>query len=292
MRRTPRRQFLQTLGQGAGGLLLAPSLLAALPTASPVRKYAHDRVLLGHTGIRASRLALGTGTRGSEHASDQTRMGMERFLDHFQHAFEQGINFWDTADQYGSHDFLRAMLQRIPRREVVILTKTHASTGPEMEADLDRFCREIGTDYLDIVLLHCMLNAAWPQEKAGAMHVLEQAREKGRIRAHGVSCHNFGAMQVASRLPWVQVELQRINPLGVPMDAEPPKVIALLREMKAAGQAVVGMKIFAEGRLSHQPDLALGHAIRLDCLDAFTIGMMGPSQLDDVAHRLPLLSVA
>jgi predicted aldo/keto reductase-like oxidoreductase len=184
------------------------------------------------------------------------------------------------------------VLKRVPRKEVVILTKTHASTADEMRADLDRFGREIGTDYLDVVLLHCMTSADWPNEKSGAMEVLDRAREQGRIRAHGVSCHDLGAIHTAVRNPWVQVQFQRINPLGVPMDAEPATIISLLKQAKANQQAVIGMKILAEGRLSSQPDLALRHAIRLDCLDAFTIGVTNRPQFDDIAERLPRVSVA
>ena len=99
------------------------------------------------------------------------------------------------------------------------MTKTHASTEKEMWADLDRFRKEIGTELLDIVLLHCMMSADWPKEKAGAMAVLSEAKAKGIIRAHGVSCHDFGALKAAAASDWVEVDLARLNPAGAIMDA-------------------------------------------------------------------------
>src|SRR5574341_999666 len=114
-------------------------------------------------GITLSRLAIGTGTNGIGGSSNQTRkLGIRGVADLFRAAYDQGINFWDSADQYGTHPHLREALKSIPRDKVVILTKTHASTGKEMRADLDRFRRELNSDYLDILLLHCMMDADWP----------------------------------------------------------------------------------------------------------------------------------
>ncbi len=95
------------------------------------------------------------------------------------------------------------------------MTKTSASTEKEMRAELDRYRREMGTDYIDILLLHCMLDADWPERKKGAMAVISEAREKGIVRTHGTSCHTLEALKTAARTPWVQVDLARINPAGV-----------------------------------------------------------------------------
>ena len=163
-------------------------------------------------------------------------MGDRGLADLLVKGVDNGLHFWDLADQYGSHPHAKTALQTVKRDKVVILTKTHASTEQEMRADLDRFRKEMGTDHIDIVLLHCMLNANWAQEKAGAMTVLSEAKQKGIIRAHGVSCHDLGAMKVAADSDWVDVDLARLNPAGVAMDADPGTIIALLRTMKSARQ--------------------------------------------------------
>ena len=177
------------------------------------------------------------------------------------------------------------------RDNVVILSKTHASTEKEMWADLDRFRKEMGTDHIDIVLLHCMLDANWAQEKAGAMTVLSEAKQKGIIRAHGVSCHDLGAMKVAADSDWVDVDLARLNPAGVAMDADPATIIALLRTMKQRGKGVIGMKILGAGALRNRRDEALQFALAQDVLDCFTIGCQSPAELDDLMTRIPAASV-
>jgi aryl-alcohol dehydrogenase-like predicted oxidoreductase len=243
-------------------------------------------------GVTVSRLAMGTGTNGVGGSSNQTRkLGLRGVADLFRAAYDQGVYFWDSADQYGTHPHLKTALQSIAREKVVILTKTHASTEAEMRADLDRFRRELGTDYIDIVLLHCMMDADWPSRKKGAMEVIAEAREKGVVKTHGVSCHTLEALKTAAREPWVQVDLARINPAGVAMDADPRTVISVLREMKAAGKGIIGMKILGAGRLRDRADECLQYALGLDCVDCFTIGSENREELAGLLRKIPAASI-
>lgn len=285
-----------TTGDGAS-TLSSSSLSSSLSTSSaasttgsidmpPMGKLATDQVLLGSTGIQISRLAMGSGTHGNNGASDQTRLGLTAFADLLVQSYDQGITFWETADQYGAHVHLRTALPQVGRQNVVVLTKTHAQTAAEAEADLARFLEELGTDYIDVMLLHNKQSATWATECEGAMEYLADAKQRGVIRAHGVSCHTLSALQLAAQTPWVEVDLARINPAGVVMDADPATVISLLEQMKAAGKGVIGMKILGEGQLAGQLDMAIQHAVRLDCLDGFTIGFTSRAQLDEVASKI------
>ena len=153
-------------------------------------------------------------------------------------------------------------------------------------ADLDRFRRELGTDYLDICLMHCLTEADWTERYRGVMDVFSEAKEKGIIRAHGCSCHSIEALRAAAKSPWVEIDLARINPIQSHMDADPATVISVLREMKAAGKAVVGMKILGQGDMSNRQDEALNHALSLDVLDAFTIGAESQAEQEDLIRRI------
>ena len=177
-------------------------------------KQASDRIKLGPRGIEVSRLAMGTGTNGVGGSSNQTKkLGVQGLADLFKFGYDHGLNFWDSADQYGTHLHMKAALKEVKREpRWVIMTKTHATTAKDMREDLDRFRREIGTDYIDIVLLHAMTDGDWPEKKKGAMEVLAEAREKGLVKTHGTSCHSFEAMQAALKTPWCEVDLARINP--------------------------------------------------------------------------------
>jgi aryl-alcohol dehydrogenase-like predicted oxidoreductase len=283
-----RRLVKQSLGVAVG--LAAGLRPGALLAATPVKKSAHDLVTLGNTGIKLSRLAIGTGTNGVNKTSVQGRLGINGFADLLCHAYDQGVRFWETADQYGTHNHLREGMRRVGRNNVVVMTKSRATTAEQMKSDLDRFRRELGRDHLDIVLLHCMTDPEWPKTMEGAMEVLSRAREQGIIRAHGVSCHSLGALKAAARTPWVQVDLARINGKEASMDADPQTVLGVLREMKRAGKGIIGMKIFGAGKLAGDVDGSLAFATKLDVLDAFTIGFGTTGQLDEVATKLPVVS--
>lgn len=285
-----RRNFLRTAATTAGAVNLAqfPYHLYAGPT----KKSATDRVKLGPAKVELSRLAMGTGTNGAGGSSNQTKkLGVEGLANLFKAGYDLGVTFWDCADQYGTHPHAKAALKYVKRENVTILTKTHANTEAEMRADLDRFRRELGTDYLDIVLLHCMLDDNWNQRKRGAMNVLEEAKAKGIIRTKGVSCHTLGALKTAAAEPWVEVDLARINPAKIAMDADPATVLAILKQMKADGKGIIGMKILGAGRLRDKVDESLQFALAQDCIDCFTIGSESIAELTDLTRKIPAASM-
>ena len=285
-----RRDFCRRAAALTAGAFASAHLPSRL-LAESLRKRASDRVKLGPMGVELSRLAMGTGTAGYGGSSDQTRrLGLEGLANLLEAGYDQGVTFWDSADQYGSHPHLRRALSRVPREKVTVLTKTHATTEQQMRADLDRYRKELGTDYLDIVLLHALTDPRWPEDRQGAMAVLAEAREKGLVRTHGVSCHSLGALKTAARTDWVQVDLARINPAGQIMDGSVGDVLAVLREMKRAGKGVIGMKILGAGSLVNRMDECLGYALGLDCVDCFTIGVHNRRQLDDVVARIEKVS--
>lgn len=286
-----RRDFIR-YATVAAGVLSLPSYARKL-AAAPVKKFASDVVTLRKSGIKVSRLAVGTGTHGFNHRSDQSEnLGLSGLADLLHAAYDRGINFWDSADQYGTHPDLKEALKKIPREKVVILTKTEATTADEMRSDLDRFRREIGTDYIDIILLHMMTDRDWPTSKRGAMEVLSKAREDGVIRAHGVSCHTLEALRSAADSDWVQVDFARINPAGTMMDADVSTVADVLKKMHSGGKGVVGMKIFGAGRLVARKDECLRYVLGLDFVDAFTIGQESKEQMLDLIESIPAASIA
>ncbi len=287
-----RRDFLRTGTVAGGAAVLGARAFPHHVYAAAKEKTAQDVVTLGGTGIQVSRLFQGTGTDGVGKSSNQTRgLGLQGVADLLRAGVDQGVTVWDLADQYGTHPHAREALKTVARDKVVILTKTHASTEKEMRDDLDRFRKEIGTDRLDIVLLHCMMSADWPKEKAGAMAVLADAKAKGVIRAHGVSCHNLGALKVAASSDWVDVDLARLNPAGAVMDAPVGEVLPVLSEMKRKGKGVIGMKILGAGALRSRVDDALQYALASPVLDCFTIGAENRRELEDLLARIPKASV-
>jgi aryl-alcohol dehydrogenase-like predicted oxidoreductase len=264
----------------------APALAArprlALP-ASPT-----DSVTLGKTGISVSLIGMGTGSIGSGQASNQTRLGVKGFTRVVRHALDHGVRFFDVADQYGSHVYLREALKGVPRDQYVIQTKTHATNLPDARSHLERYRLELGVEYIDIVLLHCMQKSGWPHDHQGSMEYLMKAKEEKIIRAHGTSCHGMDPLRTAAKDPFVEVDLARINPEGLIMDdRKPDEVASVLEEMHNAGKGIVGMKILGEGRINtaERKDASLRYVLGLGTVNAFIIGFQATDQIDDILKR-------
>jgi aryl-alcohol dehydrogenase-like predicted oxidoreductase len=283
-----RREFLVRSATAAGAAWLSSkSILNALAEQTLSTKFsASDTVSLGSTGIKTSRLAMGTGTVGSGHHSHQTALGVKGLSDLLLNGYDHGLRFFDSADSYGSHPHVAEALKHVQRDKVTVLTKTWARDPATARADLDRFRRELGTDYLDVCLMHCVTEADWTDRYKGVMDVLSEAKQKGAIRAHGCSCHSIEALRAAAKSPWVEIDLARINPVGAYMDAEPATVVSVLKEMKTAGKAVVGMKILGQGTLRNRQDEGIKYALSLGILDAFTIGAESQEEQEDLLRRI------
>jgi aryl-alcohol dehydrogenase-like predicted oxidoreductase len=284
-----RREFLHRTACAAGALSLHASTFVrrALALTPLARKFsASDTVTLGKTGIQTSRLAMGTGTVGSGYHSHQTALGIKGLSGLLLNGYNHGLRFFDSADSYGSHPHVAEALKHVPRDKVTVLTKTWARDAATARADLDRFRRELGTDHLDLCLMHCLTEGDWTDRYKGVMDVLSEAKDKGIIRAHGCSCHSIEALRAATKSPWVEVHLVRINPVGAFMDSDPDTVVGVIKEMRSAGKGIIGMKILGQGQLRNRQDEALNFALGLNLLDAFTIGAESQVEQEDLIRRI------
>src|SRR5258708_3927758 len=219
----PRREFLKRSALGAGGVLAGLTVAKTAETkAGNFDPY--EPVVLGKSGLKVSRFCLGTGVHGGNRQSNHTRMGKEKFEALVQGAHERGIGLYDLADLYGTHPLLLPALKGIPRDRYAIVSKIWFRPNgipdaerPDADIVVQRFLKEIGTDYIDLVLLHCVESPKWPSELRKQMDILARLKEKGTIRAHDVSCHSIEALQAAADEPWVDSVHTRINPYGMSM---------------------------------------------------------------------------
>ena len=247
---------------------------------------ATETVTLGRTGIRTTLLAMGTGSHTKHGVSRQAALpgeGLDRILGN---GYDRGLRFIDTADSYGTHAHVRRALRQMDRAEVTVLTKTMSRDPKEVRRELDRFRRELGIDAIDILLMHCVVEPDWTERYKPVMDVLSELKAQGVIGAHGCSCHSIAALRAAARSPWVEVDLVRLNPIGKRMDASPQVVSEVIREMRAAGKGVVGMKILAEGALRNRTDEALRYALGSGLLDSMTIGAESIAEQNDLIDRI------
>jgi aryl-alcohol dehydrogenase-like predicted oxidoreductase len=290
-----RREFLKHTALSASGLLAGAGLGRAAAVGAG-RFDPYETVPLGKTNLKVSRFCLGTGVHGGNRQSNATRMGKERFQGLIQGAYERGVRLFDLADLYGTHPFLIPALKNFRREDYQVITKIWFRPGgipekerPDADIVVERFLKEIQTDYLDLVLLHCVESGTWPQELQKQMEKLANLKQKGVIRAHGVSCHSLAALEAAAAEPWVDSVHARINPYGMSMDDKPEKVVPVLQKLHAKGKGVVGMKIIGEGRLRDDEEKRNESArfvLGLGCVDVLNIGFEKVEEIDDFAARV------
>jgi predicted aldo/keto reductase-like oxidoreductase len=282
-----RRDFLAT-SAAATATLAASQVSASSPRRADLPKTPTDVRTLGKSGVKVSLIGMGTGSVGTDQSSNQVRLGVKDFTKVVRYCLDHGITHFDVADQYGSHVFLREALKGVPREQYQIQTKTHAHDARIARSHIERYRLELGIDYIDTLLLHCMTEGDWPNKNKGAMEYLMQAKEQGLIKAHGTSCHGMDPLRTAVRHPFVEVDLARINPEGLIMDGKTPDEVASeLEEAHGNGKGVVGMKILGEGRINtpERIDKSLRFVLGLGTVDAFIIGFESTKQVDDILKR-------
>jgi len=257
------------------------------------KKSAADQVVLGNTGIKLSRLGFGTGTNGGAVVKG---LGREKFNDLIHYAYDRGITYFDTADAYGTHAFVRDAIKGLPREKLYIQSKLMGyGVQPNPLETLDRFRKELNVEYIDTVLIHCQLDPRWDEQCKALRDGLEEAKQKRIIRAHGVSCHSLPATKKAAELEWVNVNLVRINPQGVNMDtpemavfakssaSDVPAVVEQLKIMRKNSHGIIGMKLIGEGAFINIEDRqkALNWVMKSNIVDAVVVGFKSKEEIDE-----------
>lgn len=290
-----RRQFVTTVSAGTGAVLLGSTAFNLPRSVSPPPADPFMQITLGKTGIKTTLLGMGTGFSGYNRSSNITRAGVAEPL--IKQAFNKGIRFFDCADSYGTHPFTASALKGIPRESYVLSTKIWVSQGgipeperPDADVLIDRFRKELNTDYLDVVQIHCMTDALWTDKQKRQMDILESLKAKKIIRAHGVSVHSLEALQAAADSDWVDIIHVRINPFGESMDRkDPAEVIPVIEKLHKAGKGVIGMKLIGNGKFrndSDKIDASLKYVLDLGTVDMIIVGFELPEQIDNYIGRI------
>ncbi|MDR0815117.1 MAG: aldo/keto reductase [Bacteroidales bacterium] len=287
-----RRTFISTTAAGIGAALLNSPFAEAGELA---RKHSpYEKVTLGKTGITTTRLCLGTGIRGGDRQSNLTRLGFDNGVQLVRSIYDSGVRMVDMADSYGTHGIVGEALKIHPRKDYVLFTKLWCNEeSKDIDAILQRFLKELQTDYIDGVMMHCLTSRKWNTELNVYMEGLERAKQKGLIHSHGLSCHSLAAVETAVGEAWVDCIHVRINPFAVNMDDQPEKVAPVVKQLHDAGKGVIGMKVYGEGQFagdSAKKDQSLNYILNLGAVDVLDIGMDKISDLRDTEKRIRRIS--
>lgn len=304
MRKLNRREFVGAVVGGASIAAMGAHTWSNEQTArseergasfviDPLIKSPTDKVTLGKSGLKVSLVGIGTGSGGWARQSNQTRLGQTEFTRQIRHAFDRGINFFDLADQYGSHPFFTKAMDGVARDKYVIQTKSTSRRAAAAREDIDRFLKELKTDYVDSLIIHNVTESDWTTRFQEVMDVFEEAKKAGKIRAHGVTCHSFPALQAAAASDWVQINQVRWNSRQSHMDADVKKAGQLFEKMRRRGQGMIGMKVVGQGALVEgekalTPEECFKFQIESGVVDAFVIGVEKIEHIDKLLQGTQL----
>jgi aryl-alcohol dehydrogenase-like predicted oxidoreductase len=291
--RITRREFL------GGTAVLAGTAFLSSCSSGPFAKRkltATDQVTLGKTGLKLSRLGIGTGSNGG---SIQRGLGADGFNRLIHYAYDQGITYIDTAESYRTHTMVRDAIKDLPREKLFIQSKMPGVPEKPLEV-LDRYRKELGVEYIDSLLTHCGVTANWNDERRRVLDALEEAKDKKIILAHGISCHSLPALTTAAELDWVDVNLVRINPQGAHIDTPAetwnatsnnshlPPVLKQIKVMRQNKHGVIGMKIIGNGDFTDPEDRekSIRFTMQSGLTDAVVIGFKSPEEIDEAIKRI------
>jgi len=279
-----RRQFLGTAVGSTAGALMAGKLAGAAPAAANPTKI----VPLGKH-VKASYIGCGTGMSGWMRQTNQTRMGRQKFEKLLAYCYDQDVRMFDLADLYGTMPYAGRVLAGKPRGSYTLVSKIwpHPRGLPEedrpaAEVCIKRFLKELQTDYIDLVQIHCVSKGDWPRRFRRYMDQLADCKRKGLIKAHGVSCHSVAALEAAAAEPWCDAVHARINPFNHRTDAPMEQVVPVLKKIHAAGKGIIAMKLVGEGKFNaEQRAESLRFAMDLGCVDVLIVGFEKTAEVDE-----------
>jgi len=289
MARTTRRDFIRTtLATGALATTGTLPLLAAGAKAT-------DWVTLGKSGIKVTRLAFGTGSRGG---SVQRNLGQDQFTALVRHAYDRGIRFFETSDTYDEmHSMLGIALKGIPRDSYRLMSKVTTDHG-DPQRRFDDLRRQANTDYFDIMLLHVQQSANWPTDSARWQDGILEAQSRKIILSRGASVHGLPALRQVPTNKWLQVAMIRMNHMGTKMDSEAndwmatgnvAEVVDHVHQARKSGLGIISMKLVGEGVFNHdERQAAMKFAFRYAGVDTVTVGYKSPGEVDEAIDNLNL----
>jgi 1-deoxyxylulose-5-phosphate synthase len=292
MAHSSRRDFLK-----AG---VAATLLSGIGGASAIaqtgKRSATDWITLGKSNVKVTRLAFGTGTFGGR---VQRQLGQEEFTRLVRYAYDRGIRFFETAESYhGMPEMLSIALKGVPRDTYKLMTKYSTPASGDPSAKIDLFRKQLNSEYIDILLLHCLRPPTWTTDYQDLQDGLSEAQSKKIILARGASVHGLPALRTFPGNKWLEIAMIRMNHNGTRMDTPEQRdndgiglvdeVVAHTKKVHAQGMGVISMKLVGEGRFTtpEDRDAAMKFAMGLGCVDAVTIGFKNTSEIDEAIERM------
>ncbi len=236
-----------------------------------------ERVYLGSTDIKVSRLCFGSLTM----TPFQANLSIKEGADLIKYAYEKGINFLDTAEIYENYQYIREGIRSIRRDDYVLSTKTYAYTQEMAEESLKKALKELDTDYIDLFLLHEQESIHTIRGHFPAIEYLLKAKEKGYIRALGISTHKIEGVRGFNKIKELDVIHPIVNKGGIGIhDGTIQDMLQELKRSHEMGRGIYGMKPLGGGHLIDSVEDAFNFVRDLPYIHSIAIGMQSQDEID------------
>ena len=291
MVRSSRRDFLKT---GVAATVL--SGIGGVAGFAQTKRSATDWVTLGKSNVKVTRLAFGTGTFSGR---VQRELGQQEFTRLVRYAYDRGIRFFETAESYHEMpEMLAIALKGVPRDSYRLMMKYSTPASGDPAPKIDQYRKQLGTEYIDILLLHCLRPPTWSSDYASLQDGFSEAQQKKIILARGASVHGLPALRTFPGNQWLEIAMIRMNHNGTKMDTPEMRdvdapgnvdeVVAHTKQVHAQGMGVISMKLCGEGRFTRAEDrdASMKFAMNLGCVDSVTIGFKNTAEIDEAIERM------
>jgi aryl-alcohol dehydrogenase-like predicted oxidoreductase len=202
-------------------------------------------------------------------------------------ALECGVNFIDTAELYRTYPYIRKAVRGFGP-DVVICSKCYAYTYQDMKKSVEKALAELERDYIDIFMLHEQESILTIRGHWEAFEYLLEAKDKGIIRAAGISTHHVEGVLGAAEIPEIDVIHPLINCAGLGIaDGTREDMLAAIRVAAGAGKGIYAMKALGGGNLLDRPEEAFEYVMSIPEITSAAVGM---STIPEVEYNTLLFS--
>jgi len=230
--------------------------------------------VLGNTGYNVSRLCFGTLTIGPL----QNNLPVLKGAGLLRSAYEQGVNFYDTAELYGTYKYIKKAF--LPQQDVVITGRSYAYDAKTAKFSLEKFLKETGRERAEIFLLHEQESEYTLKGHAEAIEYFLKKKKEGLIGCLGISTHYIAAVRAVMKHPELDVVHPLINFSGVGIaDGTKEEMENAIFDAYAAGIGIYSMKSLGGGNLLEHRDEAFAYIRDLPCIHSVAVGMRSEDEL-------------
>ena len=242
-----------------------------------------EKVRLGSSEIEVSRLCFGSLTM----TPFQANLSIEEGANLIEYAYSKGINFLDTAEIYDNYKYIRQALKAIKREDYVIASKTYAYTKDMARDSLESALKELGTDYIDIFLLHEQESVHTVKGHYEAVEYFIKAKAEGKIRGFGISTHRVSGVEAAKEYKEIEIVHPIINKSGIGIyDGKIEDMLKVVKDLHSMGKGIYGMKPLGGGHLIKDVEEAFNYVKNIPYIDSIAIGMQSRDEIDANVHLL------